>query len=125
MKSSIWKFRKALAGKAVHLPAKSFSIIANDTQRAAKRLGGSPQQLVAHRKGAQKQRSGGQLANAPNRNVESAGNGGGRQAMKSRFPVVRNYAHPRISAREHLLDFIHGNVPPQLDAERLAMAPHR
>ena len=61
----------------------------------------------------------------PDRDVERAGHGGGREARERRLALVRHDAHPVVRCRDRALDVRDLHRALQLDRHRLAVAAHR
>src|SRR5271156_4900165 len=99
-------------------------VLLKNTEHAAEGFGGAPKELVADGKSAEELRSEIQLVQAPDGNIEGAGNRRGREAAHRRFLIVGDDAHPRIGRGEDLFDLIERQVLLELDAQRLAVAAH-
>src|SRR2546422_2812724 len=61
----------------------------------------------------------------PNRHLHRAGGRGGREPLDALFAGVGHDANPWVAGSEDALDFGERDIAPELDRERLAVAPHR
>src|SRR6266404_552908 len=105
--------------------ALSVKVLAENTQHAPQRLRGSPKQLIADGERAKIFRPHFQLVKPAYRHLQCPGDRCRREATQRRFLVVGNDLHPIVRAADDLLQLRKGHVLLQLDAQPLAMTPHR
>src|SRR6267154_3680055 len=98
-----------------------------NAQHSAQRLGGTPEQLVAYRKGCKVGTAffEGKLAHTSDRHLERAAYRRRGELTQACLALVRNDPHPGIRLGEYLLDFVDRQIAPEFDGERLAVATHR
>ncbi|CAN0627157.1 protein of unknown function [Burkholderia multivorans] len=100
------------------------SLVEQNAQHAAQRLGRAPQQLVADRERRQVFPAHRQLAQAADRHRQRARHLGRRQVAHRRFALVRHDLHPVVRRREDAVDLVERHVLLQLDRQRLRVAAH-
>src|SRR6267154_2215567 len=97
-----------------------------NAQHSAQRLGGTPEQLVAYRKGCKVGTAffEGKLAHTSDRHPGRAAYRRRGELAQTCLALVRNDSHPRVRLGEYLLDFVDRQIAPEFDGERLAVATH-
>src|SRR5437879_4445550 len=101
-------------------------ILEQEAQHSPERLGGAPQQLVPDRKAGKVEAAffERKLAQTSDRHLQGAAHHCWSQLAQAGLALVRNNSDPRVRFAEQLFDFVHRQIPPQLDGERLAVATH-
>src|SRR6267378_6759695 len=119
--------REEIGSEGLGGPALEGSLaLEQEAQHSAERLGGAPEELVSDGKRGKVEAAffEGKLAHTSDRHPQRAAHRRWSQLAQACLPLVRNDSHPGVRLGEDLLDFVHRQIPPEFDGERLAVATH-